>query len=802
MMNCSTIPALLTEYPYWLTADRQKIPVLPESDIHIKGERLCHCQHWQQVRPLIEKNIHPFAVYLHNQQEPFIALDLDHARNANTGQPEDWATTLFDSMGIRLDGQSEDLPYIELSSSGTGYHILFTGTTDFGKRSWFATDARGRDCPKIEIIAYNSPLTWTGNQLGSGQQALPVNPLLDYLKRTYPKQHEDVYLPPLTRTKSTLPPFTDRELTPDQVADMLDCLDPDCDHDEWKTIGMAVHAWDSGHHGKNLWIQWSQGGKKYDSEAQQSINSAWKGFRSGKGIGVGTLVKMAKDNGYQFPKRDTGKLAPSTQKRKPTTVIEENKPAKTADVVPISDSAEVQRQIRENINRIVAQYNHRFVHSRLNNKNRIMQLDMDDEHNQLNWSAMSFMDFRELLIHEPPVPIKEEEDSRGRKKIKTQSASQVWLSSPKSNFIASSTFWPVFNPDQWPPMHNGKLNLYRGFAVEPMVCSKSDPDVQRWLKHIRHIICQDDDQVYQYLMDWFAHLVQKPEEKPQAAIILKGEQGTGKNAALKPILKIMGVHGLYVERPGAVSGKHNKVLDNKLLVFADEAAFTNLSDCRILRALVTERSGIVEPKGIDAYSQQNFIRLIMATNSDRSVRFASDERRYLVVELSDEHKQDYEYFAALKKAGNNQLAEKLLYLFLQRDISQFLPMKVPKTKYLTEGKINNLEPQQAFVYEALLRGSFQANGGWPARMDTESVRGWFREWLDSRHIRFEGDVGKKLGKVLCNSCCENNRLRNDKDRTRYYLFSDLDTCRKQFEQNIMNGSQIEWESESEEKDDE
>ncbi len=92
------------------------------------------------------------------------------------------------------------------------------------------------------------------------------------------------------------------ELTPAQVADMLDYLNPDCDHDEWKTIGMAVHAWNSGHIGKDLWQQWSMGGEKFNSNAKKAIDSSWKGFCTGRGIGIGTLVKTAMDAGYRFSK--------------------------------------------------------------------------------------------------------------------------------------------------------------------------------------------------------------------------------------------------------------------------------------------------------------------------------------------------------------------------------------------------------------------------------------------------------------------------------------------------------------------
>ncbi|MFK0572140.1 primase-helicase family protein, partial [Endozoicomonas sp.] len=461
--------------------------------------------------------------------------------------------------------------------------------------------------------------------------------------------------------------------------------------------------------------------------------------------------------------------------------------------VPINDQVALSNAIREGIDALVGRYNKVFVHSRISTSNLIMKLELDDEYQQYAWKYMTFKDFREMLIHEQPIPISEEEDNKGKKKVKFAPPAQVWLTSQNANFVPCSTFYPKLSED-WPPMHDGKLNFYRGFAVEPMLCTKADPDVKRWLYHMRTVVCRDDDVAYQYLMNWFAHLIQKPWEKPQTAIILKGGQGTGKNVALKPLLRILGVHGLYIEKPGAVSGKHNKIMENRTLVFADEAAFHSEKDCGILRALISETSSSIEPKGIDAYNQRNFIRVIMATNSDHAIRFATDERRYVVLELSTCHKQDLEYFGKLVAAIDNGLADKLLYLFQQRDISQFLPMDIPQTGYLTEGKINNLEPQQAFVYEALMYGSFILNGGWASNTETSAVRTWFQEWLDKKRIKFHGDIGRKLGKVISKIGGTRKRTRTGNALSWEYYFKDLENSRNLFEENVLSGSVITWES--------
>ena len=870
------IPHCLKQHPNWLLANRNKIPVLPGSNLPIKGDRKAHCQPWQDVTGWL--NQHDWAVYLHDSNEPHTCVDLDKA--CCDGIPTDWCKHLFDY----LCDHHGHLGYQELSSSGTGYHLLCAGKprmTDgscgerksFGKRLYHPTEQRGKDAGKIEIIAANNLMTYTGHLLpdeaGKGlyeEPLVPVDLVMEYLKQTFPEQYpspDDLTSGHATArgfsTDSAVPEWRQppAELTRTDVMELLDYLSPDCDHDQWKQIGMALHDWSGGStEGRSLWQQWSQGSPHFDSDAKRQIDSAWKSFKRG-GITIATVVKLAKDNGW-VRKKDTGRaVMTGITKRNNSTGCDQSRqefpkptpkttgsgtgqPYRKSDlknrgeilgfsdewegraertpckppedvsggskgVIPEpqkitqcmnTDNVSVLPNIQDGIQALVKRYNRLFVHTRIRSKNVIMQLEKDDDYDQMNWLAMTFNDFKEMMVHEPQVPIEAEKKKDGTQKIKYLPPAQVWLSRPNANYVPSSTFYPTRENDgQFPPMHNGKMNLYRGLAVQPIPCSDADPQLKQWLDHLRIVVSKNDDTVYQYLLNWFAHLIQKPDEKPGTAIILKGEQGTGKNTTVDPILKILGVHGLYVEKPGAVSGKHNKILDNRVLVFADEAAIQQKADCSVLRALITQKKNTVEPKNIDSYDQRNFIRLIMATNDDCPVLMDTDERRYVVVEMDKCHKQDTAYFKKMIAATEGDLPAKLLHFLQQRDISQFEPVEIPRTKYLTEAKLNNLKPEQAFVYEALQNGSFQLNGGWPARMDVNTVKGWFREWLENRHIRLQGDTDRNLGKVICNSGVKKSRPRDGYGRKQCYEFSSLDACRKAFVKEVMNGSRIDWDAE-------
>lgn len=75
---------------------------------------------------------------------------------------------------------------------------------------------------------------------------------------------------------------------------MLSYINVD-DREEWVMAGMAVHS-AIGDAGFDLWNQWSSQGRTYN---QQSARSVWRSFKTGGGITIRSLAKIARDNGYR-----------------------------------------------------------------------------------------------------------------------------------------------------------------------------------------------------------------------------------------------------------------------------------------------------------------------------------------------------------------------------------------------------------------------------------------------------------------------------------------------------------------------
>jgi hypothetical protein len=83
-----------------------------------------------------------------------------------------------------------------------------------------------------------------------------------------------------------------------KAASAMMFISPDIEYDQWIAIGQALHTAFGGQ-GHDLWHQWSASGSKY--KGPQDIESHWKSFHQGKGIGLGTLFHTAKQNGWEPP---------------------------------------------------------------------------------------------------------------------------------------------------------------------------------------------------------------------------------------------------------------------------------------------------------------------------------------------------------------------------------------------------------------------------------------------------------------------------------------------------------------------
>jgi hypothetical protein len=270
---------------------------------------------------------------------------------------------------------------------------------------------------------------------------------------------------------------------------------------------------------------------------------------------------------------------------------------------------------------------------------------------------------------------------------------KYWLTHPQRRQYEGIEF----APDAGQP---GYYNLWHGFAVVP-----SQGDCSKFLGHLHDNVASGDEELYQWIVAWFAQSFQRPGEKLDTSLCLRGEMGVGKTKVGEVFGSLLGEHYALVSDARYITGQFNSHMASLLLLHADEAFWAG--DKRgegKLKDLVSGKQHFIEFKRVDPIRVANYLRLFVTGNRDWMVPAGFGERRFAVVDVGDEHMQDHPYFAAIDAEMNSGGREALLYHLLNFDLSSVNLRVIPKTAALLDQKIASATPEQAWWLDTLTRG--------------------------------------------------------------------------------------------------
>jgi hypothetical protein len=248
-----------------------------------------------------------------------------------------------------------------------------------------------------------------------------------------------------------------------------------------------------------------------------------------------------------------------------------------------------------------------------------------------------------------------------------------------------------------PPEH---YNLWTGFDVSKMDCT-NERSFDIILDHFK-VVANFNDLVYEYLLNYFAWLFQKPHKKTEVCLLIQGKQGAGKTTLVEDLLKkMMGIKYVFntcdIDK---IIGKFNSSIAGKLMTILNEASGKDTySVIEKIKDSITRKDVSIEHKGHDPVAVTDYCNYCYTTNNVKPLPIGEDDRRFQVIECSDKYKGDTEYFNKLYDAIDNDEIVKSLYNFLiKRDISKFNPSR---DRVVTEATTDlhelNREPVDMFL---------------------------------------------------------------------------------------------------------
>lgn len=350
------------------------------------------------------------------------------------------------------------------------------------------------------------------------------------------------------------------------------------------------------------------------------------------------------------------------------------------------------------------------------------------------------------------------------------------------------------------PTEPSVINLWTGPTVTGV--PGTFPTIQQF---IDEVVANGDPVVATYLLDFLAHMLQHPEEKPKVMLVLMGGQGTGKGTFSRILQSIWSRTTLITNQIDNVTGKFNSVLERKFVVWLDEALFAkNFEATEALKSFVSEPTISIHAKHKEPRNTFSCHRFFAATNASHFARTEVDDRRFVYLPVSSRHRGNGAYWNTLNRALASPELPALVYHLQNRNLASFDPTVRPNEDALVDQKVKSLVGVDKWWYSVLqtgeLRtsnshssgGSLELSQAAPIFFGTALLISSY-ETFAKAHALHNRSVTEKILKdqlkILCPTAIYTRKLQAG-NQNRGYDIPPLPVARSEFEKFI--GGALEW----------
>ena len=376
-----------------------------------------------------------------------------------------------------------------------------------------------------------------------------------------------------------------------------------------------------------------------------------KSRHSGSKTGLGTIIQLAKTNGYTGPTR-------------------------------IIHDAEQDSRVREVVERINDRYAMMIGGA---NAGKILDLK-----NPASLVMLTKSDFHTIHANKREYVLVNDTP-----KLKTHA--DLWISHTKRREYEDIGFAPhgMNEPDPLPKSH---YNLWRGFAIEP---KEGDAHVAL-VEHIRTVVCRKNEELFHWFMSWLADMVQRPGAKPKTAVALRGKPGAGKSVIAEYFCKIFGPHSTTLSQQKDLTGQFNWHMANAVFVSVEEAFFSGDKSAKSrMKALITQETLDLEKKFVDRIELPNFSRFLITSNEKWAVPADPGDRRWFILDVDGKYANDKTHFEPIQKAKNGDGPACLLNYLLNYAYDPAILLHPPMTEAKTDIALMSGDTIDRWLFEVL-----------------------------------------------------------------------------------------------------
>lgn len=284
---------------------------------------------------------------------------------------------------------------------------------------------------------------------------------------------------------------------------------------------------------------------------------------------------------------------------------------------------------------------------------------------------------------------------KGINNIETAPFTRNIISIMESLYHKQEVFVP--NPKAVIPTKN--INIFNGFYASKLQSKVDNIDdiVKPFINHIHYISNGDGS----YILNWLAHIIQRPHKKTQIVVGITGAQGIGKDTVYEMGKRILGSQYCFKtsKLETDIFGPFNYLLKGKFLVsLAEVKALDTSRYMNVFKDLIDNPSITIQKKRFDTLEISSFINFFITSNDINFIKLEIGDRRFNVIN-SNAIPREKEYYDELYRLLDDDNVIYALYqYFMNRDISTFdLKADRVQSEYLQDLKEYSIPTNIAFL---------------------------------------------------------------------------------------------------------
>ena len=317
------------------------------------------------------------------------------------------------------------------------------------------------------------------------------------------------------------------------------------------------------------------------------------------------------------------------------------------------------------------------------------------------------------------------------------SFTEEWLKDKDMRSYDKIDFLPMF-----PNVPNYIYNSFDGFKASTKELIKTNIKYSCMYKHLKEVVCNNDQTLYNYLEKWLANLLQKPYDRANTAFVLKGIQGTGKDTLFNWFGNNILGNKYYLNEDSIelVFGRFNTSIENKILIVLNETSGKDTFEKNEkLKMSITREKNTIEYKGMTPYETKNNIAYAFLTNNDNPIKVPVDDRRFFCAETNNTFANNNEYFKQLYAEIKSEEYDRAWFeYFMNVDLKNYdFTNNRPITNFYNDLQEINV-PVLARFFENIIESSDQDVISYSA----SSLYNRFNEFVAANKFKIETTITK------------------------------------------------------------